>query len=178
MIGCVIDPRKVAIINGDLYAVCTVYCIESNYVSLLKESEKVNNSPNIVTLICSEPAYMFNVGTGVKVDYEYLLVCILITWNLFQKQTFFACASGIPSPTISTQSKYVHKCIEVKQWPTWIHSLYDKFHWVGGWEKCLHSRLEHLIVRSYIVVNRMYAYDTEICVSGTTVTCQYVVCHF
>ena len=35
------------------------------------------------------------------------------------------------------------------------------------------SRLEHLIVKSYIGVNCMYAYDTEIRVSGIKVTWQY-----
>ena len=42
-------------------------------------------------------------------------------------------------------------CIEVKQQPPWTISLYDKFLWVGGKENGLHSRLVHLIVKSYIV---------------------------
>ena len=33
-------------------------------------------------------------------------------------------------------------------------------------------------MKSYIVVNNMYAYDTEIRVSGINVTWQYKVCHF
>ena len=49
---------------------------------------------------------------------------------------------------------------------------------LGGCEKCLHSRLEYFIVKSYIVVNSMYAYNTEIHVSGIQVTQQYNVCHF
>ena len=43
---------------------------------------------------------------------------------------------------------------------------------LGGCEKCLHSRLEHVIVKSYIVVNSMYAYDIEVCISGIKLTWQ------
>ena len=41
---------------------------------------------------------------------------------------------------------------------------------IGDQVKYLHSRLEYVIVQSYIVVNSMYAYDTEISVSGIKVT--------
>ena len=70
-------------------------------------------------------------------------------------------------PTIGTPTKDVH-------WSGTTNTLFQTTFMtnpvIGDQVKCLHSRLEHLIVQSYIVVNSMYAYDTEICVSGIKVT--------
>ena len=54
------------------------------------------------------------------------------------------------SPTIGTPTKYV-------RWSETMNTLFQTAFManpvIGSWGKCLHSRLAHLIVTSYIVVN-------------------------
>ena len=70
-------------------------------------------------------------------------------------------------PTIGTPTEDVHWSEAMN---TLLQTAFITNPVIGDQVKCLHSRLEHLIVQSYIVVNSMYAYDTELRVSGIKVT--------
>ena len=61
-------------------------------------------------------------------------------------------------------------CIEMRQRTPCFKQPFMTNPMIGGQGKCLHSRQEHLKMKSYIVLNSMYAYNTEIHVSGLKVT--------